>query len=794
MTAVSDQSSSHKAFLLTRQWLETHVGLELVFWFISDAGPLRMHLKQQEAVCFFPSDQIEVVQKILSGQKGWRIGATELTNFASDPVSALYFSSQRNLFDNRDRLGIRDVHLMEADIKPTDRFLMERFLTGGVTFRGELQERGQHKNLNNARLKPDDYRPVLNSISFDIETDYGVNRLYSIAIYSDKTSIVLMIGDGENRNVEAEDELKYELKFVKDEKQLLIAFVQKVEELDPDVLMGWNVVNFDLRTLQEFADKAEVKLSLGRNRELISWRQSRDSEQRFYALVPGRVVLDGIELMRSATYQFENFSLEYVSRLLLNRGKLVDDVDERGEEITRLFREDKIALANYNLEDCRLVWDIFEQENLLGFAIERSQLTGLEMDRYGGSVAAIDFLYLPRLHRKGYVAPALDQLESKNTSPGGYVMQSTPGIHDNVIVLDFKSLYPSIIRSFHIDPLALIEGLKEENPIEGYDGGSFSRDKFILPELIENLWAARDQAKAQKNAVLSQAIKIIMNSFYGVLGTTGCRFFDSRLVSSITKRGHEIIIQSKEYIEREGYQVIYGDTDSVFVLLGNVAEQEVEKIGNGLVANLNRWWQEKLESEHGITSYLDMEFETHYRKFLMPTLRGSDTGSKKRYAGLSSNDEVQFKGLETVRSDWSPLAKEFQQVLYKKIFLEQPFEEYIKDLVERLQNGEFEEELVLRKRLRRKLDDYVKNVPPHVQAARKAEAIRAEKNLPSLYKSGGWIEYIMTSSGPEPRLYRVAPIDYDFYIEKQLVPIADSILIFKSSSMDDILNQQIGLF
>ena len=234
--------------------------------------------------------------------------------------------------------------------------------------------------------------------------------------------------------------------------------------------------------------------------------------------------------MRSATYQFENFSLEYVSRLLLNRGKLVDNVDERGEEITRLFQEDKIALANYNLEDCRLVWDIFEQENLLGFAIERSQLTGLEMDRYGGSVAAIDFLYLPRLHRKGYVAPALDQLESRNISPGGYVMQSIPGIHDNVIVLDFKSRYPSIIRSFHIDPLALIEGLKEENPIEGYDGGRFSRDKFILPELIENLWAARDQAKAQKNAVLSQTIKIIMNSFYGVLGTTGCRFFALSLI------------------------------------------------------------------------------------------------------------------------------------------------------------------------------------------------------------------------------------------------------------------------
>ncbi len=765
-----------------------------MFWFVSDSGPLRLHLTKQEAVCFFPSEQTAEVETILGRQKGWRINRTELSNFAGAPVSALYFSSQRNLFDNRDRLGIRDVHLLEADIKPTDRYLMERFLTGGVSIQSELQDNGSFKNLVNARLIADDYRPNLDAISIDIETDYGVNHLYSIAIYSSSSATVLIVGSGENRSIKNDDNLNYELNFLADEKQLLNAFVQKVAELDPDVLMGWNVVNFDLRSLQDFADKFGVKLALGRNQELIRWRQSRDSEQRFYALVPGRVVLDGIELMRSATYQFENFSLEYVSRLLLNRGKLVEDVDQRGEEITRLFHEDKEALANYNLEDCRLVWDIFEQENLLGFAIERSQLTGLELDRYGGSVAAIDFLYLPRLHRKGYVAPALDQLESTNISPGGYVMQSIPGIHDNVIVLDFKSLYPSIIRSFHVDPLGLIEGLKDDDAIEGYDGGKFSRSEYILPELIENLWAARDQAKARNNDVLSQAIKIIMNSFYGVLGTTGCRFFDSRLVSSITKRGHEIIIQSKKYIEEVGYQVIYGDTDSVFVLLGDVETEKVADIGNELAAGMNKWWRDKLREEHGISSFLEMEFETHYRKFLMPTVRGSDAGSKKRYAGLIDEDQIQFKGLETVRSDWSPLAREFQQVLYRKIFLDEPFEEYVKKLVSQLLDGQFEDELVLRKRLRRKLDDYVKNVPPHVQAARKAESIRAEKNLPSLYKSGGWIEYIMTTSGPEPRLYRQAPIDYDFYIEKQLAPIADSILVFKSSSMDDIFNQQIGLF
>lgn len=793
MSSVSEQCKSLNAFLLTRQWLETNAGLELVFWFASEAGPLRLHLPKQEAVCFFPTEQTASVEKILSGQKGWRTNSTELNNFAGEPVSALYFASQRSLFDNRDRLSIRDIYLLEADIKPTDRFLMERFLTGGVSIQAELQERTDYKNLINARLKPSDFRPELKAISIDIETDYDVEQLYSMAIYSATDSVVLMLGEGNDKRVKTED-YHYELEFFANEKELLRGFIRKVEEINPDVLMGWHVVNFDLKSLQEFADRAGIELALGRNREPVSWRQPRNSDQRYYALVPGRVVLDGIELMRSATYQFENFSLEHVSRILLDRGKLVEDVDQRGQEITRLFQQNKEALANYNLEDCRLVWDIFEQENLLGFAIERSQLTGLELDRYGGSVAAIDFLYLPRLHRKGFVAPALDQLKSANMSPGGYVMQSIPGIHDNVIVLDFKSLYPSIIRSFHVDPLALIIGLSEEDPIEGYDGGLFSRDQYILPELIEHLWSARDQAKANKNAVLSQAIKIIMNSFYGVLGTTGCRFFDSRLVSSITKRGHEIIIESKKYIEERAYQVIYGDTDSVFVLLGEIATEDVAAIGEQLAADLNQWWTEKLEQEQGIKSYLEIEFETHYRKFLMPTVRGSDAGSKKRYAGLINDDQIQFKGLETVRSDWSPLAREFQQVLYKKIFLNEPYEEYVKDVVGRLLDGEFEDELILRKRLRRKLDDYVKNVPPHVQAARKAEAIREEKKLPSLYKAGGWIEYIMTSSGPEPRLYRSAPIDYDFYIEKQLAPIADSILIFKSSSMDDILNQQIGLF
>tara|TARA_E500000178_G_scaffold304659_1_gene315592 strand:- start:1004 stop:3274 length:2271 start_codon:yes stop_codon:yes gene_type:complete len=755
-------------------------------------------LEQQESVAFFPTAQESRLRNLLADLSNWRVGTTSLADFAGNPVSAIYFKSQRQLFAARDRLSNKQFHLLEADVKPTDRFLMERFLNSAARLQGRAKGAAGYLDIEQARLTPVQVRPNLKAVSLDIETDMTASQLYSIALYSDQHSIVLMRDEGEDELVAESDTDSLSLQFFESEKRLLEALVKTLESIDPDVVMGWNVVNFDLRCLQEFADAHKVALNLGRNNEAVNWRQSRDGNDRYYALVPGRVVLDGIDLMRSATYQFENFSLEYVSGQLLDRGKLIDDVDQRGAEISELFHTDKAALARYNLEDCRLVWDIFTLEKLLDFAVERSLLTGLELDRSGGSVAAIDFLYLPHLHRQGFVAPALEQLESSNISPGGYVLESEPGIHRNVIVLDFKSLYPSIIRTFHVDPLALVEGLKENDAIPGFEGGQFSRTRTILPGLIKKLWAARDKAKADGNRVLSQAIKIIMNSFYGVLGTLGCRFFDTRLVSSITRRGHDIILQSKQFIKAAGFQVIYGDTDSVFVLMGDVGTKDeinkVNELGTRLAQDLNTWWREKLQREYQIESFLEMEFETHFLRFFMPTVRGSDAGSKKRYAGLLANGEIMFKGLETVRSDWSPLAREFQQVLYRKVFLNEPFVEYIKQIVADIQNGVFGPELVLRKRLRRKLSDYVKNVPPHVQAARKAEEIRKKLQLPALYEHGGWVEYVMTTAGPEPRQYRQSPVDYDFYIDKQLAPIADSILVFKQSSMDKILDRQIGLF
>ncbi len=210
----------------------------------------------------------------------------------------------------------------------------------------------------------------------------------------------------------------------------------------------------------------------------------------------------------------------------------------------------------------------------------RTQLTGLALDRQGGSVQAFTNLYLPKLHRAGYIAPNLPP-SGGLTSPGGYVMNSLPGLYHNVLVLDFKSLYPSIIRTFKIDPLGLIEGLQSpDDAIPGYRGAVFSRDKHFLPDIITSLWQQRDVAKQDKDSARSQAIKILMNSFYGVLGSGGCRFYDPRLASSITMRGHDIMKQTAKWIEAAGHKVIYGDTDSTFVLLDeNLNHAEADNIG-----------------------------------------------------------------------------------------------------------------------------------------------------------------------------------------------------------------------
>ncbi|WLQ11714.1 DNA polymerase II [Hahella aquimaris] len=838
-------SAPLRGFLLTRQWDDLIPeqdkargglikSLALQFWILTDRGPARLIVSDQYAVCFLESSAMPVARRILthllgdsSGERPpWYEKELELRDFGGQPVHGVYLREQRNLYRVRDMLTQAGLSPMEADIHPTDRFLMERFVTGSLAVHGEAVEKDGVLEFHNPRIKPAPYAPYFKVLSLDIETSMDGAQLYSIGLVA--TSYGADVGAGAvQRRVfmvgePAADGSDY-LIYCADETQVFQRFIAWFDDFDPDILIGWNVINFDLRFLQKKADDLNLSFHPGRGGTPMDWRQSRSDDQHFTLCIPGRVVLDGIDTLKSATYNFESFSLEYVAQHLLGRGKLIHDPDNRGDEITHLFLHDKPRLAEYNLEDCQLVWEVFQHALLIEFAVERAQLTGLALDRFGGSVASFDNRYLPRLHRAGYVAPMLPQNPVGVGSPGGYVMDSIPGLYRNVLVLDFKSLYPSIIRTFKIDPLARIKGVEIERGqdvlredlwdqqetvkadrkqlVPGFNGAVFSKEHNILPDIIGELWAARDEAKRHKNAAMSQAIKILMNSFYGVLGTPGCRFFDHRLPSSITLRGHRILYRTKELIEQQGHQVIYGDTDSVFVRLKEYkqsAAAEIDSVGKKLAATLNQWWRDYLMQEYGIESFLEIQFETHFLRFVMPTIRGSEKGSKKRYAGLAARGEGEpemvFKGLETVRTDWTPLARTFQKELYRRIFYNEPYEDYVRDLVSDIRAGKKDDQLYYRKRLRRRLDEYQRNVPPHVQAARTADRIREEQGLAPRYQRGGWIEYVVTVNGPEPLEYRRSALDYDLYVERQIEPIADGILRFMNASFQDIAGGQIGLF
>ena len=779
-------------FLLTRHWRDTPTGSEVVLWLATDEGPQRLVLPAQESVAFIPEEFRQQTETLIRDERHTRVQSLELKDFRRRPVFGLYCRSNRQLQNLEKRLRENGIAVYEADIRPPERYLMERFITAPVWFSGDV--RGD--SVVNARLKPHpDYRPQLKWVSLDIETtEHG--ELYCIGLEGCGQRQVYMLGPP---NGDAST-LDFDLIYVDSRPQLLEQLNAWFVRHDPDVIIGWSVVQFDLRVLQKHADRYGIPLRLGRQNQALEWREHGFKPGVFFAQATGRLVIDGIEALKSAFWDFPSFSLEAVSRQLLGEGKYIDNPWQRMEEINWRFAHDKPALAKYNLKDCELVTRIFQHTAIMPFLLERATVNGLAVDRHGGSVAAFGHLYIPRMHRAGFVAPNLGEV-APEASPGGYVMDSRPGLYDSVLVLDYKSLYPSIIRTFLIDPVGLVEGLAhpdDADSVPGFREARFSRQTHCLPAIVEQIWQGREAAKRENNKPLSQALKIIMNAFYGVLGTSACRFFDPRLASSITLRGHAIMQQTRELVEAEGFDVIYGDTDSTFVWLkGAHSETEASAIGHRLAQQVNAWWQQHLQQAYGLESALELEYETHFSRFLMPTIRGAEQGSKKRYAGMIRTGDLErlvFKGLESVRTDWTPLAQQFQQNLYGRIFRGEPWQDYIRETVAQLLAGELDELLVYKKRLRRPLKDYEKNVPPHVRAARLADEQNRKLQRPLQHQNGGSIRYVMATAGPEPLEARTTPLDYDHYVSKQLQPVADGILPFVGDDFATLITGQLGLF
>lgn len=762
-----------KIFLLTGDWFD-YKGKNILrlIGTSNEIGPVEILITNNKPVYFIKRGTI-----LNPLNKSYFRKQTKLKNFNFENVDALYFST----FDSSQRFEVElresNIKTFESDVDPLKRFLMEKFIYAQIEVEGTPKKQTKLTRFVNPTIKSTELIPEFVVASLDIET--GQNKIYSIALHitgrKGEHKKVFMLGEISKKSIE-------HIEFFKDESELIKNFIVWFNEIDPDIIIGWHVIGFDLVYIENRCNDLNIPFDIARSNGRIVIRQRKPSG--FFANITGRIIIDGPSALRTSFFNFEDFKLETVAQELLGTGKTINPEKKKVDEIERLFVEDKVALAEYNLNDAVLVTEIFNKTGLLELSVRRSQISGLFIDQLGMMTHAFDHFYLPLLHKKGFVAPNLKDITTTEHAEGGYVIEPEPGIYENIVVLDFKSLYPSIIRTFKIDPYSLL--MKDKNTIITLNGYKFSATHHILPDYIDKLLQQRKEAEQKGDKQLSQAIKILMNSFYGVMGSYGCRFYHPDLPRAITGTGHKLLLGSKEFLESKNYKVIYGDTDSLFIKLKEVQSADGETQGKKLAEELNKYWESTLKEKYHVESFLELEYEKFYEKFIITPARGSESGAKKRYVGLinkNGNKEIEFVGMEFVRSDWTKLAKEFQEELYKKIFSGEEVEEFIIETIKKLKSGVYDDKLIYRKRLRKDVDDYVKNIPPHVRAAK------------MLREPGDVVYYVITDKGPIPIQFNYTDIDYNHYIEKQLKPIADSILALLGKSFDSIVgSDQMSFF
>lgn len=660
---------------------------------------------------------------------------------------------------------------LEADLRFPHRYLIDHGLRAGIEIEGEARPAdGGLLTFENPTLRPAEARPELRVLSIDIETPRDASVVWSVAFAGSGVAEVHLVAGEPVAGAIAH----------RDEKTLLERVVRRFSEIDPDVIVGWNVVDFDLRVLCDRCRACGVREAFGRVPGEVRFETDRGFTRQGRAAVPGRVVLDGIAVVRDAI-RLPDYRLETVAQAVLGRGKRIDhEAPDAAEEIARLYREDRPALVAYNLEDAKLVQEILEREGLLDLTLERSLLSGMPFDRVGASVASFDRVYLPELRRRGVVAGSVSDVTEGGPIAGGAVLSSTPGFFRNVAVLDFKSLYPSLIRTFQLDPLAHARAASEsvEDPIVAPNGARFARGDAILPGLLDRFIESRDDAKKRGARHADQAIKIMMNAFFGVLASPGCRFFDPDVANAITGFGQQTLGWTRDTLEVDGLRVLYGDTDSVFVELGTqesgtAAEAEAEAVRRRVQERISR----RVAEEYGVEPRLVLELEYVLERFFLPRVRGGRGGSKKRYAGWRDG-KLLVVGLESVRRDWPEVSRRLQEGILERVFTDREVMPFVRDVVEKVRAGELDRELVYVKRIRKgHVSSYTRTNPPHVQAARKLQDFR-----------GGVIRYVVTADGPEPVLpgQDLPPrIDHAHAVEKLLRPIADAILPELDSSFDE---------
>ncbi|KAJ8765388.1 hypothetical protein K2173_012085 [Erythroxylum novogranatense] len=590
------------------------------------------------------------------------------------------------------------------------------------------------------------------------------------------------------------------------EKEVLLAWRDFIREVDPDVIIGYNICKFDLPYLIERAEALGISEFpvLGRIRNsrvrvkdtTFSSRQygTRESKE---VTVEGRVQFDLLQAMQR-DYKLSSYSLNSVSSHFLSEQKedvhhsIIADLQNGNAETRR-------RLAVYCLKDAYLPQRLLDKLMYIYNYVEMARVTGVPISfllSRGQSIKVLSQL-LRKAKQKGLVIPNVKQSGSEQgTYEGATVLEARAGFYENPIAtLDFASLYPSIMMAYNLCYCTLVtpEDVRKLNlPPECVNktpsGETFVKSdlqKGILPEILEELLTARKRAKADlkeakdplDKAVLDGrqlALKVSANSVYGFTGATIGQLPCLEISSSVTSYGRQMIEHTKRLVEDKftilrGYEhnaeVIYGDTDSVMVQFGVPTVEEAMKLGREAADYISGTF----------TKPIKLEFEKVYYPYLLI--------SKKRYAGLfwtnpEKFDKMDTKGIETVRRDNCLLVKNLVTECLHKILIDRDVPgavQYVKNTIsDLLMNRVDLSLLVITKGLTKTGDDYEVKAA-HVELAermRKRDAATAPNvgdRVPYvIIKAAKGAKAYERSEDPIYVLENSIPIDPQYYLENQI--------------------------
>ncbi|MEL9909059.1 MAG: DNA polymerase II [Desulfurococcus sp.] len=684
------------------------------------------------------------------------------------PVKALRVTTVIPEYVRKYRERIREisevVDVLEADIRFSMRYLLDHELEPCGWHTAEVMEAPVPAKYRATRfyevvgsIKPmGDTRPPrdLRVMAFDIEVYSETGTPHP------ERDPVIIIGV-KTSNGEVKQFIAEELS----DKEVIMEFTDHILRYDPDIIVGYNSSRFDWPYLMERARVNNLKLDVGRRRD------GQPSQSTYgHISIPGRIHVDLLnfaEEIPEVKLKSLDIVADYLGVMKRSERVLIDYI-----EFPRYWRDParKPLLLRYNLEDVESTMGLAEK--FLPFAMQLSSITGLPLDQVGAASVGnrLEWFLMREAFRRDELIPNRIEKEAEPYK-GAVVLQPLPGIHENIAVLDFTSMYPNIMIKYNIGPDTIIrEGIcsESEHYVAPEVKHCFLREppgffKGVLQTLLSLRKQIRGEMKKYKMdspeyRLLDErqkAIKVLANATYGYMGWIAARWYCKECAEAVTAWGRRTILSVIDYARAIGLKVIYGDTDSLFV--ENISDK---------ITRLSEY----VERELGFEIKIDKVYK---RVFF--------TEAKKRYAGLLEDGRVDIVGFEAVRGDWAEIAKEVQEKVTEILLSEKNIEkaiEYVRNTIAELNQGRIPlEKLIIWKTLTKSIEEYEAEAP-HVNAARKM------KRMGMKIEVGDKIGYIVVkgsgkiSDRAEPYMFVKDPklVDTMYYIDHQIIPAALRIL------------------